>query len=128
MANDVLGELRRASAGLLYPSESDVPFEPFRWEGAGEPTPEQLGQLPTKGERRRKGKPRPVKEVPFKEFFEELAESEDAGRFREMEAVLRRGLTDLRVFRVGKVNVDIYLVGRDRAGQWLGLHTASVET
>ena len=36
--NEVLGTLTAASEGLLFPSESEYPLEPFRWEGQkGEP-------------------------------------------------------------------------------------------
>ena len=34
MADQVLDTLKSATEGLLYPSETDAPFEPFAWEVA----------------------------------------------------------------------------------------------
>jgi hypothetical protein len=31
--NSVIQTLKKASEGLLFPSETDAPFEPFVWEG-----------------------------------------------------------------------------------------------
>ena len=32
MADDAAATIQRAAAGLLYPSESDAPFDPVRWD------------------------------------------------------------------------------------------------
>jgi len=124
MADDALAAITQAADGLLYPSESDAPFTPFKWEGDGEPTPEKLAAL-EKG-RKRKAPPAEAKDVG--EFFAELADADDAARFKRLEQALRKNLADLRVVRVGEVKVSIYVVGRDSSGAWVGLHTNSVET
>lgn len=64
----------------------------------------------------------------MRDFFAALADSEDAARFKSLEAILCGNLSDLKVFRVGSVKVDIYIVGRTAEGLWLGVHTSSVET
>jgi hypothetical protein len=126
MADDAAATIQKASAGLLYPSESDAPFDLVRWEAAkGDPTPAAVAGIGSKG--RKKG--RPVEEVSPDEFFAPLAETDDAARFKSLEQVLRKTLTDLKVYRVGgAAKVEVYVLGRAASGEWLGLHTTSVET
>ena len=127
MAADAAATIRKAAAGLEYPSEADAPFDPVRWDPAGgDPSPATVAALAGgKG----KKKSRPVEQVSPEEFFAALAETDDAARFRALEQTLRKALTDLRVYRVGgSPKVDIYVLGRAASGEWLGLHTTSVET
>ena len=42
--------------------------------------------------------------------------------------VIEENLSDVRVFKVGEVNIDVYIVGRTKQGDWVGLHTKAVET
>jgi hypothetical protein len=127
MADDAAAAISKASAGLVYPSESDAPFDLVRWDAAsGDPSPATVATLAGgKGKR----KARPVEEVTADEFFAALAETDDAARFRALAQVLRTHLADLKVYRVGaSPRIDIYVLGRSAAGEWLGLHTTSVET
>jgi hypothetical protein len=126
MADDAAATIQKAAAGLEYPSESDAPFDLVRWDGTkGEPFPATVGALGSKGKR----KARPVEEVSADEFFAALAETDDAAKFKSLERALRTSLSDLRVYRVGgSAKVDIYVLGRAVSGEWIGLHTTSVET
>ena len=126
MADDAAATIQKAAAGLLYPSESDAPFDLVRWDSSkGDPSPATVAALAGKGQK----KARPVEEVPAAEFFVALAETDDAARFRTLERALRKALTDLHVYRVGgSAQVDIYVLGKAASGEWLGLHTTSVET
>jgi hypothetical protein len=102
---------------LLYPSESDAPFDVFHWPvGTGGSAREQVVAHSKTG--------RQVEEVPLESFFAELEGTDDAERFRG----LRRALTDQHVFRVGSGKVDVYLMGRSLSGSFAGLQTTSVET
>jgi hypothetical protein len=113
--------LRNAAAGLLYPSESDAPFDVFSWPAAtGGSAREQVVAHTRAG--------RQVDEVAVDTFFAELEGADDAARFRELRKALRAALTDVHVFRAGSVKVDVYLIGRTRSGAFAGLHTTSVET
>lgn len=114
---DELDALRKASEGLLYPSESDEPFDVFTWP-TGSSAKDVLAS-------KHEGK---VDEASFDEFFAELADSEDAGRFAKLKEVITATLRDVRVFRVGATNVDIYIVGKSASGHLSGLHTTSIET
>jgi hypothetical protein len=127
MADDAAATIQKAAAGLEYPSESDAPFDLVRWDPAnGDPSPATVAALAGgKG----KKKARPVAQVPPEEFFGALAETDDAAKFKALEQALKKTLTDLKVYRVGgSAKVDIYVLGRAASGEWLGLHTTSVET
>lgn len=118
--------LREASAGLQYPiSESDAPFDVFRWpagQGGGTTAREQVAA--------KAGAGRAVDEVPVDRFFAQLDGAEDAGRFRQLRRVAEAQLSGLQVFRAAGTNakVDVYLIGRTGTGEWAGLHATSVET
>jgi hypothetical protein len=125
MADDAAAAISKASAGLVYPSESDAPFDLVRWDAAGgDPSPATMAALGGKGK-----KGRPVQQVSPDELFAALAETDDAAKFKALEQALKAHLADLRVYRVGgPPKIDIYVLGRAASGEWLGLHTTSVET
>jgi hypothetical protein len=127
MADDAAAAIRKAAAGLLYPSEADAPFDLVRWDAAqGDPSPATVAAL---AGGKWKKKARPAEEVAPDEFFAALAETDDAAKFKALEQALKKALSDLRVYGVGgSAKVDIYVLGRAAAGEWLGLHTTSVET
>ncbi|MEO7329628.1 MAG: nuclease A inhibitor family protein [Minicystis sp.] len=130
---ELLAALGQATSGLLFPSESDAPFTPYRWEGAaGAPLgPETLLAslgLPATT---------PVETTtledtlgPFTELSEHPSPEDetDAQHFRSIITALEQALADVRVYRVGKVDIDVYLLGRHPSGEWLGLKTHAVET
>jgi len=125
---DLETRLEEASRGLLYPSESDFPFTPLRL-GAGEP--EDLVRSMGLGPELR------VETVGLREFFEPLfevgedasdEEKAEAARYRALSNLFEAELSDARVVRVGSVDIDIYVVGRDQEGNWIGLKTRAVET
>ena len=123
MPQDVLHELSAAAKDLLYPSESDSPFEPFVWPTAPNDSP--ASQVAAHSD-----PSKTIKEIPLPDFFAQLDDSDDAARFRQLKAALQRLLADPRVFRVGigQVQVDIYILGRTPNNNWAGLHTLSIET
>jgi Nuclease A inhibitor-like protein len=49
-------------------------------------------------------------------------------RFEALRALLAAELREVRVFRIGRIEVDCYAVGDDGAGNLAGLHTVAVET
>ncbi|HEX8291181.1 MAG TPA: nuclease A inhibitor family protein [Pyrinomonadaceae bacterium] len=126
----LIEELRDATRGLTFMSESDYPFEVFNW-GAAEPTEEFLRGLT--GE----AAGAPVETTTAANFFR-VAASEaawknaeqltEAGRFRSLLKLLEQNLADLKVFRVGSVNIPVYIVGRAASGNLLGVSTRVVET
>jgi hypothetical protein len=125
--------LRRATDGLVYQSESDAPVEPFfmtGWTGT-DVTGEAIVAF-TKHD-----SATPVAEVPFDDFFADLVEVQDwygdeeratARRYRRLVRLLKGALSDLKVFKVGERNLDVYVVGRTESGEFAGVATKAVET
>jgi hypothetical protein len=122
MTKDELEALKKASANLEYPSESDTPFDVFHWGKATSPALEQV--------QARAGKARTIEEVHVPTFFQQLTQSDDADRFAALERALNQTLSEIKIYRVGvgEVKVDVYLIGKTKSGEWAGLHTVSVET
>lgn len=127
----VCAQLREATRGLLFMSESDYPFEIVRWEGSEELSPEYL--------RRVEGQEAaaPVGEQRLADFFRVAAGEQEwkdesglqlARKYQRLLQLLEANLKDVRVYRVGAVNVGVYVVGRSAAGNWLGISTRVVET
>jgi hypothetical protein len=116
---DELDALRKASMGLLYPSETDAPFDVFSWPEAHSAKDALAVQGKAKGK---------VEEITLDKFFAELADSDDAAKFAKLKQAITATLSEVTVFRVGAVKVDIYIIGRTESGVVGGLHTRSVET
>lgn len=121
--------LEEATRGLTFMSESDYPFEVFRWEAA--PTDESLRALA--GADAGAG----VETQTAARFFRAPASEPDwkgaeeralARRFQQLQRLLEENLDDLKVYRVGSVNIAVFVAGRAPSGSWLGVSTRAVET
>jgi 7,8-dihydro-6-hydroxymethylpterin-pyrophosphokinase len=108
---DELEILRKASEGLLYPSESDVPFDPVRFATQSDIT-----------------RSRPFQEQSLDDFFRELLTTEDADRYRALRQTLESLLKNPKVLRMGARTIDVYIIGQTPRGDFAGLHTQSIET
>ncbi len=113
---EILAKLRTATAGLFVMSESDYPFELIQWDGQIPITPEYLLNV--------SGGPESsaIEEANLDLFFNANE------RFRNVLAVLKNNLTDLKVYKVGTINIPVYIVGRSPKGNWLGLSTRLIQT
>ena len=127
----IVSELREASAGLLFMSESDYPFEVVLWEGRSEISPEFLRQLTYEAS------DAAVQTQAVEEFFRVAAseaewrgakELVEAKRYQAIIKLLKENLSELKVYRVGQTNIPVYIVGKSLSGNWLGLATRVVET
>ena len=116
--SEILAQLKEKTAGMYFMSESDYPFETVSW-GTQEITDDFLRGLPDE-------KPESAVETQtFEAFYQKYAGRENYGPVLD---ALKDNLTDLRVYRVGRINIGVYVVGRSEEGNWLGLSTRSVET
>ena len=129
--DELLAELGQATAGLLMMSGSDPCFELVRWDSKTEITPESLRA------RTQENASSPVAEQSVDEFFHAaVAEPEWKGaddlklarRYQSLVRLLKGNLTDLKVYRVGGVNISVYIIGRSNQGTMLGLSTRVIET
>ncbi|MEQ1923479.1 MAG: nuclease A inhibitor family protein [Pyrinomonadaceae bacterium] len=123
--------LATACDGLIYISEMDAPVIPFFGSAAEAVTGEtilQQANLPGDSQ---------VLELSRDDFFGRLTENRDwygdaeklrAKKFSELHKLLGENLSDPKVFRVGRVQVDIYAVGIDKDGHIAGVTTKAVET
>ena len=127
----ILAELKEAAAGLYVMSESDFPFEVIRWEGTAELSPQYLREL--------HGEPddAPVKIEALADFpgfvttevsAKGGAASAGESRYQHLLRVLTENLSGVRVHRVGRINIPVYVVGRSPGGNWVGVSTRVVET
>jgi hypothetical protein len=129
---EILAGLGKSAEGLLFMSETDHPLEPFRLEGAGaEPDEARLRTLAGAAGGAR------VEVVTPEKFFAAAtaeqswkgeAELATARRFQKLLRVLKLELADLRVYRVGEIDMRVYVLGKSPSGSWLGLTTRVVET
>jgi hypothetical protein len=130
--NTPITALKMATKGLLYMSESDEPFTTFTWKNVGaELTNDKLLALGKHVEGA------PVKEVALDDFFKDLTESQewhgeeekaDVMRYQKLLRVIKDNLSEVRVLKVGQVEVAIYILGRTKTGDWAGVKTKAVET
>jgi len=117
--------------GLLFMSESDYPFDVVRLEQRGEITPEKLREM--SGEK----VDAPVETRTLEEFFRAAMseaewkgakEIEEARRYQALVSWLKENLSGTRVYRVGQINIAVYILGRVASGNLLGISTRVVET
>jgi hypothetical protein len=125
-------ELKEATRGLLFMSESDYPFEVVRWEGTEELSPERL-----RAEAGQQGATATVERRTVADFFRVATGEQDwkgaaelalAKRYQTLVRLLEENLREASVYRVGETNIAVYVVGRSEEGNWLGVSTRVVET
>lgn len=78
-----------------------------------------------------------VEEISLEKFFSratkiedwyEEEEKESAQKFSGLQKLLESNLKNIKVFRVGEIEIDVYVVGIDEDGNLAGLKTTVVET
>ncbi|MCS6899807.1 MAG: nuclease A inhibitor family protein [Myxococcales bacterium] len=125
----LLEDLARLADGLLLPSETDAPLTPVLLGQA--PTPEVLRKASNALE------DAPVEEGSLESLFADLerelpsrdeGEQAEARRFQELHTFFRERLRGGRVFRVGRVEITVWVLGQDEQGRWGGLRSQVVET
>lgn len=131
MSDPALKKLRTAADGLVLVSETDAPFEAFEWGAHDALTPSLVRELGGHAKRSK------VAARDFRKFFEPLTQEQDwhededkeqVRKYRELAAVVEKELTDATVYRVGETEVTYYVVGRSKAGNWVGVKAKAVET
>ena len=132
IAPPAIETLKHATDGLLFPSETDAPLEPFFWphDDDSKLTPETLAPMAGVAA------DTPVKSVKLETFFRPATKEEEwhndeekaqVARFQELVRTLKTTLDDVKVFRVGETRIDVYVVGKVEGG-YAGLKTLVVET
>jgi hypothetical protein len=123
--------LATACEGLIYGSETDAPVTPYAASSTDLKAPDIIiqhtGRNPGEG----------VEESPFADFFDRLTTIRDwygdretlrAKKFLELQKLLEEHLTELKVYRLGRIQIDIFVVGRDQNDLLMGVTTKAIET
>jgi hypothetical protein len=131
MTDSIATQLKQASNGLLFLSESDAPFEVIHWQTQEQLTPAKLLQLTNHPP------DAPVELRTVDDFFaiatveedwHDQDERETVQRFHNLVSILKQNLSQLQVYRVGSIDIDAYIVGVTDGGELVGLSTKLVET
>jgi len=121
--------LAQTSQGLLMPSESEYPFEIFTWKNV-ELTPEKILELTNYPPATL------IEEVELDYFFRNVAtekdwhdkiQKENVAKFQNLVQVIKDNLAEFRVYRIGTIDVNVYIVGKTNDGV-AGLATKVIET
>ncbi len=129
--SELIDQLTQATEGLWWISESDYPFETIYWEDLKEISSEKIL------EKSARDLATTVEVRELDKFFQRVIEEKDwyqaeeiaeCKRYQELLQLLQTHLTDLKVYRVGEVEIDVYILGKTESGAIAGLATISVET
>jgi len=120
--------LQQMAEGLLYLSEGDYPFEVVDLGAVNSTVAEKLVEISGKTG---------VEKVALPYFFRNMTKAETgageeslqkATRFVNLQNALQQKLADVAVYRLGSVQVSIYIIGRLPDGAFGGLKSTSIET
>ena len=124
-------QIKIASKGLYYISETDALIQPFVGKQTKAVSKQEiLSQT-------KKAADSTIEEKDFAGFFARLTEVQDwfgdeekktAQKFVQLKELLEKNLRDLKVFRIGEIQLDVYVVGLDAEDNLLGIETRAVET
>ena len=130
IVKDLNQQIAETVAGLTYLSETDAEIAVFVGLKADTITAENL--LTQIGNADHK-----VEEKDFDEFFEPLIKTQNwfgederkmTEKFVVLKDLLQQNLINKKVFRIGKIDIDIYVVGLDKDNILRGIQTKAVET
>lgn len=123
--------IENASAGLYYTSETDAEIVPFIGKYAKDVSKEEiLKQTENPFDK-------VIEERKFADIFERLTKIQDwfgeeeiatAAKFAALKELLEKNLKDLKVFKIGRIELDVYFVGLDAESILMGIKTKAVET
>jgi outer membrane translocation and assembly module TamA len=128
---EIINELQQATVGLLMMSESDYPFKVVSIEGKEKLTPEYLRKLAGKNN----GDTVEIREID--DFFRNAVSEPEwknesqiatARQFQNLVKLLQGEVSDTRVYRIGEIDITVFLLGKSHEGNWLGLSTRVIET
>lgn len=127
--DDFQQQIEKAVKDLYYISETDSEIFPFVGEKCESVSAEEI--------LRQIGRNDPVEERDFEDFFKRLTEMQEwfgdeetntINKFLQLKEILLKNLKDIKVFKIGKIEVDIYIVGINSENVLAGVWTKAVET
>lgn len=134
LSNDeLLDKLKLASDGLLFMSESEYPFEVFLWQSKEK----QLLNAEFVLSKLNKPSDTKVEFVDLDSFFEVATTEEDwhspedkeiVKKYQNLVKIIKENLSDIKVARLGEIEIDVYIIGRVPSSDLAGLCTKVIET
>ena len=130
-SNDLPEQIKKAAKGLYYISETDAEITPFIGAKAKTVSKEEILR------QTKNSSDAPIEERDFSEIFQRLTKIQDwygeeeiaaANKFAALKQLLENNLKDLKVYKIGNIQIDIYFVGLAPESVLMGIKTQSVET
>lgn len=124
-------KLEKAIKGLNYISETDAGFSVYIGNKAETSESKSL-LMQIKADM-----DTPTEERVFDEFFERLTTFQDwfdgeriemTKNYRKLKKLLEDNLRDIKVFKFGEIQIDVYIVGLDSENNLMGVKTEAIET
>jgi hypothetical protein len=128
--NEIIDRLKQATTDLCWSSESDYPFEIVTWEPGIDLNPSDLFSNIYDTDLAIESMDladlfAPV--IAVEDWYEE-AELAVVDRYKVLLESIESNLAEVQVFRLGEVEIEIYIIGKTPTGDIVGLKTRSVET
>lgn len=127
---EIIELLKQATIDLLWSSESDYPFEIVTWDRGVDLTPAALFSNlhdPNLA----------IETITLTDLFAPVLTAEDwyeaeelaqVNRYTDLFHAIESNLAEVKVFRIGEVEIAIYMIGKTPDGEIVGLKTHVVET
>lgn len=130
---DIFQKIKSLSQDLLWMSESDYPFEIVSWSN------QELGEANIQNllQKTHHSFDSPVKVIDVEKFFQPATDEKDwyddeeietARKYQILLETLKQNLANIQVYKIGELEIDIYVIGQSKSGDWVGLSTKAVET
>ena len=127
---EIIALFKQVTTDLLWSSESDYPFEVVTWERGMELDSTALFS--------KLAKPHDsIETITLADLFTPVLSVEDwyesdelalVNRYTDLLHAIEANLSEVKVCRLGEVEIAIYIVGKTPAGDIIGLKTYAVET
>jgi Nuclease A inhibitor-like protein len=123
---EIIDRLQQATVDLLWISESDYPFQIVTWS---EKEIDSMLFADRADEE--------IEAISLDDFFAPALKVEDwyeaeelatVDRYKLLLQTIQSNLTELKVFRLGAIEIDVYIIGKTPNLDIIGLKTTTVET
>ncbi len=127
--HELITQLSQAVEGLLWLSESDYPFETVYLENVDNIETKLLELTNSNAKTKIE-----IRDIDC--FFHRVTqednwdedELEECKRYQALVKLLKTQLQDIKVYRVGEWEIQVYILGKTESGNVAGLSTMVVET
>jgi hypothetical protein len=128
---ETVDRLRQATTDLLWVSESEYPLEVINW---GQNVEISIASII---DRQHIDPDCLIEQLSLVDLLSpamaiedwyESAELAIVEKFQQLQQAIESSLSDVTVFRVGEIEVEIYILGKSNTGDTIAIVTKSVET